>query len=339
MPRESAAAFPPGSRSTIGAAVTFEDFRQWALDRSRASARRWEDPYDDEIQVLLGQDDYGAFHLVPVPPIYLKHDRGHVHWLSGALADLVANRSLQRIAFRSSAWASRNPKYEDRPVDDPERTERLLLSIAEKGRFESWHAPITRSRSGVPTIGEWELYAKDEEVVGGAVPKHIRKALDGRTRSVGPTMPAADMVLGPWDVPDDLFPVQPLCGPLPNPSESATSSYRAMFRPESPGPVIMTQAAVSGQDGAASDYLLGALQVLREMGNEEFEGPPLGDECHYFRGTLDDGRIKRYTAVWRYPNVFCEVSVGSPTGRFKASDVRHYAAVQDKRARAELDRN
>jgi hypothetical protein len=204
--------------------VTFEDFRRWALDRSLQAARRWEEPYEDELQVLLGLDDYGAFHVVPVPPIYLKKDRGHAHWLGGALPDLVANRSLQRIAFRSSAWASGNPKYEDRPIDDPKRTERLLLSVAEKGRFEYWMAPIKRSRSELPMVGEWERYATDADGLGGAVPKHIRMSLDKRAGSQGPTMPAADMVLGPWDVPDDLFPLQSSCGPLPNPSETSTSS-------------------------------------------------------------------------------------------------------------------
>ena len=326
-----------GHGSTIPAAMTFEDFRRRALDRSLQAALRWEEPYEDEFQVLLGLDDYGAFHVVPVPPIYLKQDRGHVHWLSGALPDLVANRSLQRIAFRTSAWASTNPKYEDRPVDDPKRTERLLLQIAEKGRFESWMAPIKRSRSEVPTIGEWELYATNADGLGGAVPKHIRRALDKRAGSQGPTMPAAEMVLGPWDVPDDLFPVQSSCGPLPNPSESSTSSYRAVFRPESPGPVIISHAAVANSDDAPPDYLLGAIQALRETGNEEFDGPPLGEESHYFRGTLDGGRLQRYTALWRYPHVFCEVAVASPSGRFKASDVRRYAALQDKRARVELN--
>jgi len=67
------------------AAVTFEDFRRWALDRSLQAARRWEEPHEDEFQVLLGLDDYRAFHVVPVPPIYLKKDRGHVYWLGGAL--------------------------------------------------------------------------------------------------------------------------------------------------------------------------------------------------------------------------------------------------------------
>jgi hypothetical protein len=79
------------------------------------------------------------------------------------------------------------------------------------------------------------------------------------------------------------------------------------------------------------------MQALRETGNDEFEGPPLGEESHYFRGTLDGGRLKRYTALWRYPNVFCELAAASPSDRFKVSGVRRYAAIQDKRVRAELE--
>jgi hypothetical protein len=78
------------------------------------------------------------------------------------------------------------------------------------------------------------------------------------------------------------------------------------------------------------------MQALRETGNEEFDGPPLGDEVHYFKGTFDGGRTQRYTANGRYPNVLCEVAVASPSGRFKASDVRRKAALQDKRPSVEL---
>ena len=73
------------TRGTIAAAVTFEDFRQWALERSTRAARRWEDPYDDEMQVLLGQDDYGATHIVAVPPFFSIQERGHVSWLANSL--------------------------------------------------------------------------------------------------------------------------------------------------------------------------------------------------------------------------------------------------------------
>jgi hypothetical protein len=112
----------------------------------------------------------------------------------------------------------------------------------------------------------------------------------------------------------------------------STSSYWALYRPQSLGPVIISMASMSASLEGPRDYLVGAMQVLRDTDNEEFDGPPMGDETHYFRGTLDDGRLKRYTALWRYPNVFCEVAVASPSGRFKASDARRYAALQNKRA-------
>lgn len=318
--------------------MTFEEFRQWALDSSRGAALRWEEPEDDEVQVVLGVDDYGARHVIPMPPIFFTFDRGHVSWLN-TLPQIAANRSLQRVAYRTSVWTSSNPKYEERPVDDPKRGEMLMLTVAEKGRMEIWLAEIKRSPSKLPTLGDWSLDATDKEGLRGAVPKWLRMAVDTRKGANEPTMPAADMVLGPWGVPEDMLPLESACGPLPNPTQTVMSSYRVVFRPESPGPVIISQAVASDQEGAAADYLVGAMQALKENGNEEFEGPPLGEESHYFRGTLDEGRLKRFTAVWRYSSVFCEVAVASPSGRFKASDVRRYAAIQDKRARAALAEN
>jgi hypothetical protein len=316
--------------------VTFEDFRRWALDSSLGAARRWEEPLDDETKVLLAADDYDAFHIIPMPPIYLQRERGHVHWLAGALPDIVTNRSLQRVALRTSAWVSTDPKYADRPVDDPKRRELLSLQVAEKGRYEAWHAPIRRSSSGLPSVGDWEIYATEKDGLSGALPNRIRKALDNRGARRGPTMPAAEMVLGSWDVPHDFFPWAAHCGPLDYASESTMSTYMALFRPESPGPTIVTQAITFAEADAPSGHIEGAMQVLRETGNAEFAGAQLGRESHYFEGKLDGNRLYRYTALWRYPGVFCEIAVAAPPGRFTKSDLHRYAAAQDARATGEL---
>jgi hypothetical protein len=317
--------------------VTFEDFRRWALETSRGAALRWEEPDDDEMKVLLAADDYDAFHVIPMPPPYLRRERGYVHWLAGALPDIVANRSLQRVAFRTSAWVSTDPKYADQPVDDPERGELLMMQVAEKGRYEAWHAPIRRSRDGLPGIGEWQLYATDKDGLSGALPKRIRMALDSRGASRGPTMPAAEMVLGAWDVPHDFFPFAAHCGPLDHAREHANSTYVALFRPESPGPIILSQALVFEESDAPVGHIQGALRALVETQNTEFSGPPLGDESHYFKGKLDGDRLYRYQALWRYPGVFCEVAVAGPPGAFTAADLSHYAAVQARRAEANLE--
>ena len=271
-----------------------------------------------------------------MPPLYFRLDRGHVHWLAGALPDIVASRSLQQLAFRTSAWASHDPTFVDQPVDDPKRSELLLLHIAEKGRYEAWHAPIGRSRSDLPSVGEWELYATDKDGLSGALPKRIRMALDKRAGARGPTMPAADMVLGPWDVPDDLIPVPNLCGPLDHARENTSSSYVAVFRPESPGPVIVSQAFMFPEQDDPRGYIEGAMQALVHVNNVEFGGPPLGEEGHYFEGKLDGDRLHRYTALWRYPGVFCEVAVAGPPGGFNAADLHHYAAAQDRRVQASM---
>ena len=317
--------------------MTFEDFRRWALDSSLGAARRWEEPLDDEIKVVLAADDYDAYHVIPMPPIYLQRERGYVHWLAGALPEIVANRSLRRLAFRSSVWVSNDPMYADRPVDDPKRRELLAIQVAEKGRYEAWHAPIRRSSAGLPSVGDWEIHATDKDGLSGALPNRIRKALDDRGASRGPTMPAAEMVLGSWDVPDGFFPLAANCGPLDYAREGTTSTYMALFRPESPGPVIVSQAIVFPEADGPLGHIEGALQALAQMQNSEFTGPPLGDKTNYVEGKLDGGRLYRYQALWRYPGVFCEVAVSGPPGRFSKSDLYHFAAVQNRRATAELD--
>src|SRR3989442_5544111 len=244
-----------------------------------------------------------------MPRLYERLDRGHVHWLAGALPHIVTNRSLQWVAFRTSAWASNDPKYVDQPVDDPKRFELLLLHIAEKGRYEAWHAPMSRSRSGLPSVGDWELYATAEDDLGGALPKRIRMALDGRAGVRGPTMPAADMVLGAWDVPVEFIPLPESCGPLDYAPDHTVSSYVALFRPESPGPVIVSQAIVFREADNPRERVEGAMQALSETKNTEFAGPPLGEEIHYFEGGLGGGRMYGYTARWRHPNVLCGSTV------------------------------
>jgi hypothetical protein len=313
--------------------VTFEDFRQWALDSSRQAARRWEDPDADEIQVLLAVDFYEDLHVIPVPPAYLALDRGHVAWLARGLPHEVVNRSLSRVAYRTSAWASRDPKYEDRAADDPNRGELLSLHIAEQGRYEVWYAWISRSTSGLPSIGEWELHATDKDGLSGALPKRIRMALDNHVAPRGRTIPAADMVLGAWDVPADFFPLSDHSGPLDYAKDDTISTYAAVFRPELPGPVIVTQALTFPEGYDLSGYVDGALQALNKIGNKELAGPQLGDGAHYFEGQLVDD-LYRYTALWRRANIFCEVAVAGPPGLFGPSDIHTYAEIQDRRARA-----
>jgi len=316
--------------------VTFEDFRKWALDSSRGAALRWEEPDDDEILVLLGADRYDALHLIPVPPFYLRLERGHVAWLRGDLPHIVTNRSLRCVAFRTSSWTSRNPKYEDNPVDDPQRGEHLMLHIAAKGRYEVWIATIKRSKANLPRVGEWELHATDKDGLSGALPTRIRQALDTRGKSRGSTMPAAEMVIGPWDVPPEFMPLSKICGPLDHARKTTVSTFVAVYRPVSPGPVIASQAVVFPSGEGIADYVKGVMQALVGAQNREFDGPALGVDSHYFEGPLDGDRLYRHTALWHYGRVFCECSVSGPPRTFNADDLLHYAAIQDRRAQANL---
>lgn len=150
-------------------------------------------------------------------------------------------------------------------------------------------------------------------------------------------MPAAGMVLGPWDVPEDYIPLQDSSGPLDYARENTVSTFVTVFRPESPGPVIVSQALEFPPDKAPNGHVEGAIEALVKTGNKEFGGPPLGEESHYFEGKLDGDRLYRYTALWRYPQVFCEVAVAGPPGRFTKAHLFRYAAIQDGRVRVALD--
>lgn len=218
-----------------------------------------ENRQDDAIAVLLAIDDYDALHVIPVPPVYLQQDRGYLHWLAGALPDTVANRSLREVAFRVSMWVSDDPKYAKHPGDDPRRSELLALHIAEKGRHEVWHARITRSADGLPHLREWERCGTDADERGGNLPYYIGAALEKRGATRGSTMPAANMVLGPWDVPRDFLPLPLSCEPIDIVKSNTVSTFIALFRPESRGPVIASQAAVYDYADGPTGFLEGAL--------------------------------------------------------------------------------
>lgn len=222
------------------------------------------------------------------PPSYLNRERGHIHWLGVVLPHEVTNRSLHRLAFRASTWTSQKPEYADSPVDDPERGESLLLHVAERERHELWLAPIRRS-ADLPSIGEWERYATDEDEVRGAISSRLRQALVRPMKPRGRTMPAANIVLTGWDVPADFYPHAEHCGPLSGARDYATSSYLAMFRPELPGPVIASQAIVFPDGYDIGDHIKGALGALNQSGSKAQVGPPLGEQVHYLEGPLGDG--------------------------------------------------
>jgi hypothetical protein len=320
------------------AAVTFEDFRRSALDSYRRGADTWEKPEDAEALFLFAADDYGAFHIIPVPPFFLQHERGHVDWLDGALPNVVSNRSLQRVAFPGSAWASRHPNYDDRLRNDPNRPDLLKLHIAEKGRSEVWHAEIRRSRSGLAGIGDWQFYATEKDCPGGEVPRRLGIALQNRGGTKGPTMPAAYMVLGEWDVPQDYFPLTDHCGPLDQAvRENMTSTYISLFRSETSGLAIVSQAFVLTDREDRVGYVNRSVEALHDQGLKEFGGPPIGEWSHYVEGDSYGDTLYRYAALWRRANVFLEVAVAGPNGRFTKAHLFQYAAIQDKRARAVID--
>jgi hypothetical protein len=105
--------------------------------------------------------------------------------------------------------------------------------------------------------------------------------------------------------------------------------------------MILSRVLAYPPGDAPKDHVVGSMQVLNETGHSEFDGPPLGDESHYFGGDgagKGGSRLYRYTAMWRYPGVFCELMIGGPLGRYTKAHLLEYPAAQDRRARAAIDR-
>jgi len=316
--------------------MSFDAFRDWALAASTRAARRWEDPTADEVPLAYAQDLYGDLHEIVIPPVYSEREGGHIGWMTQLLPVEVANRSLSRLCLRISAWSGDADKYKDLSAD-PDRTEFLLNVVAERGRRELWHARIERDNSGLPSLGAWRQYPA--RTTQGRLFRLIEDALRHGPKKKGRTMPAANMVLGPYDVPADYFPDYRgnACGPIewvaPN---DVVCTYKATFRPRQPDYVILTLCYIFTPEYGLDDHLQGALGALKQNGHREIAGPKIGDRSHFFDGFLDKGRLHKYQALWTHGTILCELGLAGPPGFFQAAELSALATAQDSRVQGEL---
>jgi hypothetical protein len=242
------------------------------------------------------------------------------------------------LSLRISAWTGDSSKYKDLSVD-PARTELLLNVVAEPGRHEVWQARIDRDKSGLPSLGSWNEYNANEFDVGGPLVQLINDAIGHGNGKRGRTMPAANMVLGPYDVPRDFFPDfrGNACGPVDWVAQDRiVSSYKAAFRREQPDHVILSVCCYFSPRYGLDGHIYGALEALRNSGNKEIAGPRIGERSHLFDGPVDNGRLHKYQAVWRQGNILCELGILGPSGYFKPHQLSELAAVQNGRLQAEL---
>lgn len=152
-------------------------------------------------------------------------------------------------------------------------------------------------------------------------------------------MPAANMVRGPYDVPGDFFPDFPgnACGPIDWVGQDrVVSSYQTTFRPEHPGHVIISLCYVFSQGYVLDDHMDGALGTLAKSGNKEIAGPKIGERSQLFDGTIDNGRLHEYQALWRHGNILCELALVGPPGYFKTHELNALALTQNSRLQGEL---
>jgi len=294
--------------------MSFEAFREWALAASSQAASRWEDPDADQMPILYGQDLYDDRHEIAAPAIYFRHNRGHIGWLTQLVPVEVTNRSLYRLCLRISAWTGDADKYDDLS-SDPARTELLLNIVAEAGRSEVWQARIYRDKSGVPRLDPWHEYEAD--TTKASLLQLIDRALRKGNGKRGRTVPAANMVLGPYDVPIDFFPDYRgnACGPVDwGGEDQVVSSYKAAFRTEGPGHVILSVCYIFCPGYGLDGHIGGALGALTKMGNKEIDGPRIGERSHLFEGPLDSGRLHKHQALWTQGDILCELGLIGPPG-------------------------
>jgi hypothetical protein len=214
-----------------------------------------------------------------------------------------------------------------------------MVHIAEKGRHEVWHAEIRRSPSRLAGIGDWQLSRPQDHGLGGELPGRIAIALKNRSGRTGPTMPAADMVLDALDVPSDYIPLTDHCGPLVRAArKNLTSSYISIFRSETAGDLIVSQAFVFTDGDDRRSYIDESVQAMHDQGLKEFGGPSLGEWTQYVEGNSYGERLHKYAALWCRANAFLEVIVAGPRGRFTKAHLLRYTTIQDQRARSVLER-
>ncbi len=177
-----------------------------------------------------------------------------------------------------------------------------------------------------------------EAEFSGAFPKLIRDALNQPEVRRGPlprVMPAANMVLGAYDVPPEFAPAVHLCGHVPAVAEEAAATYRAIFNTTKPGPVVGSAVYVFPEDYDVEGIMSGSLQALSEQ-QKELEAPALGQECHLFAGLLGKNDLRQFTIVWRHSGIFSEVTLGTAAGAYSVADLRRFADLQERRLQGEM---
>jgi hypothetical protein len=173
----------------------------------------------------------------------------------------------------------------------------------------------------------------------GPILRLIDDALRCEPLKMGRTMPAANMVLGPYDVPGDFFPDYrgKACGPVDWVEEDdVMATYKATFRTERPDHVILSLCYLFSPDYGLEGHIDGALGALEKSGSRVIDGPTMGDQSYFFDGSVDDGRLHKYQALWTHGNSLCELGLVGPPGFFEAPELHALAAAQNFRVEGEL---
>jgi hypothetical protein len=145
------------------------------------------------------------------------------------------------------------------------------------------------------------------------------------------------MVLAALDVPDDFPTISMRCGPVEALRDQTWSSYVAVYRTLSSEAMIASETLVFWEGYDIGTYLDRAARMQSQKGEKELRGPTFGDQTYYYEGKDPKDGMYGYTAFWRYANIYCELLVAGPPGRFGPIDIYRYAEIQHRRAWAELE--
>lgn len=148
----------------------FDTFRD-AIRTGAEQIRQTLDPDEDWIPTLFLDAPRGFMALPLILP-----DGTELFGQPGLeLVTAVIVKSEARLAARiQMGWAA-DARSEDkrRPSDRPDRSEVLILQVAEPGQQEVWMADVTRNEDAPPDLGEWEL----SEAAGGPIADALAAAI------------------------------------------------------------------------------------------------------------------------------------------------------------------
>ncbi len=165
-------------------ALTFDELAATVRDTVVEIGQTLTTPHAEWHPALVVQGKSGrVYPAIDLRPI-MSSDEGKAR-LAQALPHYGRALPAKRMALVLCAWVTHlepqadgsipSPMDRPRPREDPNRGEIVTVTVAERGRMESWTAAVKRTPVG-PRLGPWEGLGDAVDVVGD-LPDALRKAV------------------------------------------------------------------------------------------------------------------------------------------------------------------